>query len=116
MVIVREKRTEHAVNKACCKDFIIAGASLTLEETAGETACRGEFLLVLHCEGHEIHALACFLCGNDGGEQHGVAHAEVNDALPIGIRSGGISQHGVLQTVAERLDDVGTHCEIEVER
>ena len=65
MVVVGEKRTEHAVNKAGSKDFIVARTAFAFEEPAGETSVRREFFFVLNLEWHEVNTLAGFLSRHD---------------------------------------------------
>ena len=83
VVVVGEERTEHAVDKTRCEDFIVAGAAFAFEETAGETAGGGELFFVFNLQGHEVHALAGFLGRDHGGKEHGVAHANFNRSIGL---------------------------------
>ena len=75
VVIVGEQGAEHTVHQTRGENFVVAGASFALEETAWKAAGGGEFFLILHLQGHEVHSLAGFLGSDYRCEEHGVAHA-----------------------------------------
>ena len=42
------------------------------------------------------------------------ARLPVDDALPVGLRRGGVAQHGVLQPLPQGINDIGAHGEVQV--
>ncbi len=53
------------------------------EKVARNTACGGEFFLVIHRKGEERLAFFGFWCADDGTEQHRIAHADEHRAVGL---------------------------------
>ncbi len=83
MVVVGEKGAEYAVDQTCGEHFIVACAAFAFEETAGETAGCRKFLFVFNLQGHKINTLSCFLGRDNRGQEHGVAHANLNRSIRL---------------------------------
>ena len=83
VVVIGEKRAEHAVNQTRGKNLVVAGASLTFEEASRIASDRRIFLFIFNCEGHEVYALAGLAGRTNGGKKHRVAHAHLYRSIGL---------------------------------
>ena len=83
VVVVGEEGAQGAVHEPRHEDFVVGGASFAAGEASGEASVGGEFFLVIYRQGHEVRAGHGFLGRYDGGEQHGVAHAQHDRAVGL---------------------------------
>ncbi len=83
MIVVGEQRTEHTVDEARGEYLVVGSATLTLEESAGITTERCIFFFILYLKGHKVDSFAGLLSGNDSGEEHGVAHAQLYRSIGL---------------------------------
>ena len=72
--VIRPQGADRPVDQTGDEHLVVGGTAFTLEESAGEAACRIVLLAVVHGKRHEIRAFFHFFGTGDGGEQHGAAH------------------------------------------
>ncbi len=110
MEVVGEEGTQGAVDQAGDENLVLGGTGLALEETTGETAHGGVFLLVVDGEGHEVDVFAHLFLGADGGEEHGVVHADNGRAVGLfGQLAGFDGDHAAVAEVKPFGNDVFVH-------
>ncbi len=89
MVVIREQRTQGAVDEAGDEHFIVGGLGLALEETAGELARSVVFFPIVDRQGEEIGFGGYFGSGANGGQNDGVAATQHHRAVGLlGITAG----------------------------
>ena len=83
VIVRREERAQGTVYQTRDEDLLIAGFTLTLSESARETACSTVLLTIVYLQRHEICSRNClFGCAN-GSKQHGVAHTQDSSAIGL---------------------------------
>ena len=83
MIVAGEERAQGAVHETACEDFVIVGLALTLGESTGESAGCIILLSVLHLQGHEVCSGNGIFCGANGGQEHGVVHAQHDGSIGL---------------------------------
>ena len=94
VIIIREQRTQSPVHQACRQNLGIGSPALPAGETAGETTCGSEFLLVLHSQRHEVGARHRVLRGANRCQKHGLAHTHHYRAVGLFGQLAGLDGNG----------------------
>ncbi len=83
MIVVGEKRTQHAVYKTGSQNLVVVATAFPLKESTGITSDGCVFFFVLYSQGHEVHALAGLAGRTYGCKQHRVAHAQLYSTVGL---------------------------------
>ena len=104
--IVGKHGPDGTVNQTADQDFIIRKPAFAPQKTTGNLAGRSEFLLIVHGKRQEVNAFLCFVPGNHGCQQHGIAHAHHHRAIGLLGKFSGFNGYGL---PVGHLDILGDH-------
>jgi hypothetical protein len=105
MIVIGEERAQGAVNQTAHENFMLGGAGFAFEEPSWKFSHGGVFLAVFNGEGEEVKVFFDFFGGNNGCEQHGVAHFYDYGSVSLLGEAAGFDADGAAISEIKRFDN-----------